>query len=370
MTEPEKYGIPYRPEALLMYHANPFTNAGDSATIEKALKQLDMVVSINLYLDESTDFADVVLSEHTYLERDNLINFSHDMQGLQIGQPVVPPLHDTKDGMDILIELADRSGFLGGPDGYNAALNRLLELRDHYALDTQRKYTYAEILDRQARCHSNGEKGLAWYREHGNDFRTLKPDEIYRIYRDARLPLFFNYIKDVGDELKANLEKHEVEKTFGLKINTDVYKGIPYWEPSPVHEPDGDYDFFLISYKNYMTTYADTATNPIMMEVSRRDPLLMRVVINAGTAKRKGIRDGDAVWVESRYARAKGVAGVTEGIHPQTAAISGGFGRWTRHPVAHGKGIAQNPHLPMDLKHTGMLGGSMETVGKVRIYPA
>ncbi len=369
MMEPEKYGIPYRPEALLMYHTNPFTNAGDSAVIEKALMSLDMVVSINIYLDESTDFADVVLPEHTYLERDNLINFSHDMRGLQIGQPVVPPLHDTKDGMDILIELADRSGFLDGPGGYNAAINRLLELEDGYRLDTERKYTYAEILDLQARCHSDDAHDLEWYREHGNDFRPLKPDQIYRIYRGARLPLFFNYIKDVGDDLKANLEKHEIEKKFGLRINTDVYKGIPYWEPSPVHAEDG-YDFYLISYKNYMTTFADTATNPILMEVSRRDPLLMKVVINAATAKARGIRNGDPVWVESRYAKATGIAGVTEGVHPRTAAISGGFGRWTGHPVAHGKGIAQNPHLPIDLAHTGMLGGSMETVGKVNIYRA
>ena len=40
-----------------------------NAIVEQALRRLDLVVSINIYLDESTDFADVVLPEHTNLER-------------------------------------------------------------------------------------------------------------------------------------------------------------------------------------------------------------------------------------------------------------------------------------------------------------
>ena len=118
-----------------------------------------------------------------------------------------------------------------------------------------------------------------------------------------------------------------------------------------------------------MTTYADTATDPILMDVAKRTPHLMEVVINAAAASARGLHDGDPVWVESRYAKNRGVIALTEGIHPQTAAISGGFGRWTAHPVAGG-GTGQNAHLAIDLSHTGMLGGSMETVGKVKIFKA
>ncbi len=370
MLEPEKYGFDYAPEALMIYHSNPFTNSGDNSIIEQALKKLDLVVSINIYLDEATDFADVVLPEHTYLERYNLINFTYDMQGLQVGQPVVKPLHDSWDGIDILVDLAERAGFLYGEDGFNATLNRTLGLTAPHRLDLDRKYAYEEILDVQAKCHSKGDRNLAWYKTHGNNFRSFTPAEKYSGHKDARIPLFFNYIKTVGDELKENLEKYEIEKRHGLKINTDVYKGLPYWETSPVHTADGEYDFYVISYKSYMTTYADTATNPILMEVSKRDPLLMTVVINAASARARNLRDGDSVWVESRYAKTRGVVGLTEGIHPETAAISSGFGRWTDHPIAHGKGTSQNPHLAIDLAHTGMLGGSMETVGKVKIYKA
>jgi anaerobic selenocysteine-containing dehydrogenase len=137
-----------------------------------------------------------------------------------------------------------------------------------------------------------------------------------------------------------------------------------------VHRSNAGYEFYVISYKSPMTTYADTATNPILMDLAKRDPLLMKVVINRASAKARSLRDGDTVWVESRHAKAKGILGLTEGIHPETAAISGGFGRWTQHPVARNEGTSQNIHLSLDLAHTGMLGGTMETTGKVRIYRA
>lgn len=366
--DPHRYGLDYEPEMLLIYHSNPFTNAGDNAIIEQALRKLDMVVSINLYLDESTDFADVVLPEHTNLERFNLVNWTHDMRGLQVAQPAVEPLYDTRDGMDILIELAHRAGFLFGESGFNAMLNRTLGLEEPFALDLQRKYTYEEILDVQAKYHSGGERDLDWYKAHGNDLRPVRPDQKYRIYGDGRLPLFYNYIRTAGDELRRNLEEHDIERRHGLCIKTDLYKGVPYWEPSPTHTPDDRFDLYLISYKSYMTTYADTATNPILMEVAERDPQLIKVVMNSASARKRHLRDGDAVWVESPYAKTKGVVGLTEGIHPETVAVSGGFGRLTQHPVGRGVGISQNAHLAIDLAHSGLLGGSMETVGKVRIY--
>jgi anaerobic selenocysteine-containing dehydrogenase len=367
--DPKKYGFDYEPEALIIYHSNPFTNSGDNAVVEQALQKLELVVSINIYLDETTDFADVVLPEHCDLERYNLINWTHDKEGLQVSQPVAEPRYDTMDGIDILIELAQRADFLSGEDGFNAALNRTLGLQAPDNLDVDKKYTYPDILNIQAKCHSQGERDLDWYKANGNDFRPLRPDQKYRTYGDGRLPLFYNYIKSAGDGLKENLKKHDIEAKLGLKINTDVYKGLPFWEASPVHEPDDEYDFYVISYKSYMTTYADTATNPIIMDVAKRTPHLMEVVINIATAKEKGLRDGDPVWVESRYAKNKGVVALTEGIHPETAAIASGFGRWTAHPVSQG-GTSQNAHLPIDLAHTGMLGGSMETVAKVKIFKA
>lgn len=367
VLDPGRYGFDYEPEALILVHTNPITNSGDLNVVKAALKKLDMVVSINIYLDESTDFADVVLPEHSYLERYNLSNWTHDQRGLQIGQPVIPPLYDTRDGMDILIELANRSDFLFGEKGFNAHLNRTLGLKPPFELGLQKKYTYEEILDIQAKCHSDGEKNLDWYKKNGNDFRPVKPAQKYRIYKDARLPIYFNHIKYVGDELRDNLKKYRIEEKLGIKVNLDQYQGIPFWDSSPIHDDDPEFDLFLIAYKSYLTTYADMATNPVIMEVAEHDPYHLYIMMNRNTAEEKGLKDEDPVWLESRLTTVEARIRLTEGIHPYTVAISQGFGRMTRHPVAAKKGVIYNPHLPIELSYSGMLGGSMETAARVRI---
>jgi len=364
----KQFGFDYKPEALIIFHSNPLTNSGDLNIVAQALKQLDMVVSINVYLDESTDFADFVLPEHCYLERYNLSNWTHDHQGLQISQPVISPLYDTKDGMDILIELSHRSGFLFGDNGFNAHLNRTLALRAPFRLDLDKKYSYEEILDVQAKCHSDGARDLDWYKKYGNDFKPLPPEKKYRIYGDARLPIYFNHIKVTGDELRRNLAAYQIAEKFNLKFNLNQYAGVPFWEESPIHREDDEYDLYLIAYKSYLTTYADMATNPLIMDIAEQDPYHLSVMVNKKTAESKGLRDGEAVWLESRLAKVEARIKVSQGIHPQTVAISQGFGRMTKHPVAKGKGVKYNPHLPIELSFSGMLGGSMETAARVRIY--
>ena len=367
MLDPARFGFDYRPEALLIYHSNPLTSAGDLEVVTQALKSLDMVVSINVYLDESTDFADFVLPEHSYLERYNLSNFSFDLKGLQVSQPVVEPLGQTREGMEILLELADRADFLLGPGGFNDRLNKTLGLKSPYRLDLQTRYTYEEVLNVQALCHSGGDKDLGWYKKHGSSFEPVRPDQKYCVYGQARLPLYFNYIKSAGDELKENLERHRVEKKLGLKVNLDQYQAVPFWEASPIHEDDPEFDLYLIAYKSYLTTYADMATNPLIMDLAQDDPYHLKVMINTETARQRGLQDNDPVWLESRLYRSKARVKLSEGIHPRTVAISQGFGRLSGHPVARGQGVEYNPHLPLELSYSGFLGGSMETAARVKV---
>ena len=51
--------------------------------------------------------------------------------------------------------------------------------------------------------------------------------------------------------------------------------------------------------------------------------------INANTAKRKELDDGDEVWVEPRYGKTSGKLKVTELIHPEVVGIPAGYGSST-----------------------------------------
>ena len=68
MPRGEEFKIPYKPEVLLNYGANSLMSIGNPETTADALREL-FVLSFNLWLDETTDFADIVLPDTCYLER-------------------------------------------------------------------------------------------------------------------------------------------------------------------------------------------------------------------------------------------------------------------------------------------------------------
>jgi len=67
------------------------------------------------------------------------------------------------------------------------------------------------------------------------------------------------------------------------------------------------------------------------------DPYMYNLAINAETAKKKGLKNGDRVELTSASTEnsVKGRIQCTEGIHPEVMAISGGGGHWAKGlPVA------------------------------------
>ena len=62
-------------------------------------------------MDESTRYADLILPDHTFLERwqdDFMEGLGY--PGIALRQPVVEPVYDTRNTGDVLIELAHRVG--------------------------------------------------------------------------------------------------------------------------------------------------------------------------------------------------------------------------------------------------------------------
>ena len=70
------------------------------------------MVSFSSFLDETTQYADIVLPNHTYLERwgdsQNFTNGGVPVLGLQ--QPVVTPFYDTRHTGDVLLEIGQNLG--------------------------------------------------------------------------------------------------------------------------------------------------------------------------------------------------------------------------------------------------------------------
>ena len=113
------------------------------------------------------------------------------------------------------------------------------------------------------------------------------------------------------------------------------------------------------------------ATNPWLMEIAEADPYYLKVMINTETAKKKGLKDGDWVWLESKVGKVKGQIRCTELMQHESLGIGACLGHYDmRQPIAQGKGTHFNSLLPYGVEYTGGNSGAIEGCAKVKIYKA
>lgn len=100
-----------RIRALVTVAGNPVLSTPNGARLAKAVEQLDFVVAIDLYRNETTRLADVILPTTTPLERNNYDMVFH---GLAIrntakwSPAALPKPADAKHGFEILLEIGAR----------------------------------------------------------------------------------------------------------------------------------------------------------------------------------------------------------------------------------------------------------------------
>lgn len=101
---------------LLAYGSDPVTTLGGGEAARAALRRVPFLVSFSSFLDETARQADLVLPNHTYLERwqDDPTFTSNGFAVLGLRQPVSKPRHDTRDAAEVLAAVARG---VGGPPG-------------------------------------------------------------------------------------------------------------------------------------------------------------------------------------------------------------------------------------------------------------
>jgi anaerobic selenocysteine-containing dehydrogenase len=112
------------------------------------------------------------------------------------------------------------------------------------------------------------------------------------------------------------------------------------------------------------------AGNPLVDEVSRSNPFTYNIVMNAATAKKKGIKDGDIIVVENPWGdRVTGNVKLTELIHERVLGIVG-LGTWNRGRNFEPRGILYNQLLRLGAKYMDPVVGSCQESINVKAYKA
>jgi anaerobic selenocysteine-containing dehydrogenase len=372
ILENEKYKLPYKTGFILHTGGNYIMNIADPLIFEKAFKESIFTVSFSLFLDESTEFSDIVLPDTCYLERlDIQADWQNSLSPLDewvyhLRQPVVNPMFQRRQTQIVLLELADRLGILGE---VIKTMNKTYGFTEPYTLDVTKRYIWEDMVDFNLKGRFGSEHGLDWFKINGLIHWPKKAEEVYwRPFVKGRIPIYFEHFLTVGKQVER------IKKDEGIPdFDTADFQPLPDWKPCASYmESRSEYDLYGIYYRMPFHTSTSTANNPWLDEVSKLDPYTDNVIINSDSAKKRGIKNGDKVIIESAGTGGKiaGKATLTEAIHPEVIAYSGNGGHWAKSlPVANkvGKGVCPEWLIPLSFDQIDVVSLNLDLCVKVKV---
>jgi anaerobic selenocysteine-containing dehydrogenase len=335
LLDPDKYGLPYTPEMQIFYATNRPMSASDGQKQFDSLTKTYNVV-IDIVFSEVAMMADLVLPDLTYLESWHLspTRYTPSTKHTAIRQPTTNVYNIPHDAYSILWDLSKR---LGIRDQYIAGINKNWGLKK-YAMETGRDYTSKEAVELLWLEKTKG-KSFSIAKEDAFVGSHLPPNKIYKDgveskFRGPGKPKMNFY----AEQLVASMEKvGATVRQHGIKsIDLDDYRTalspLPLRDhafPEP-HKNAADYPYYLITYKRmYRNQTGNTATNPILNALGP-DVQENFILMNTDEAQRLGIADSELVSLQTRVGTVKGKIKTTQGIRPDTVAVSYHYGQQSR----------------------------------------
>lgn len=374
VLQAEQFGLPYRAEVLIQCRTNMMAAAGNPEIIAEALKRIPFIVSLADHHDETTEFADLLLPDTHALERlmpmvynpyyhYNNATLPGEAWTFNFQQPVVEPFGEARNWIEVIMELAKRLDILN--DVYTA-FNEIASLNDSQRLDPARQYTWEEICDRWAKSYCGEEHGLAHFVKEGyyKGEKRNAAQSYPRVFSRGRIPLYLEHFIAAGEDVRRFTESRQIP------WDTKDYTPLVDWRPCPAHEHSPpEFDLFVVNQKLPFLTFTFTSENPWLCELAEHNGKVFPVGINVETARKKGLANGDAIELETPAGRkARAIARLTEGVHPECLAVPGILGRWvTSNERLRGKGVHFNSLLEYDLDRLDTLSAAVDACVKVKV---
>ncbi|MBI4357043.1 MAG: molybdopterin-dependent oxidoreductase [Gammaproteobacteria bacterium] len=376
---------PYKPKIGMVFFQNLMMSVPGTKTVEAALKSLEFLVVNDIYLSETAEMADLVIPGTTYFERYDLNAHWVTWPVIGLRQPVVPPLFGQPAEYEFIAELGRRLG-LKDVEGKEVFLIGRVSGKPV----SDKKAWYEEWLSREL---SEGDPkmtleqlkalpGATWVSDKGTQYEKFKAPLPEEKLREALIEgtLIFSKKKDGSRDKPIGFLK-EGKAVVGFKTSSgkvEFYnaafrdkkdaEGKPV-DPLPVYrprswQPDSEYPFYLINWKEASHTHTRTQNNAWLVEIKSTNLLKM----NTKIAAKLGLKDEEVVWVESKYGKMKAILRLTEGIHPEVVGSQHGFGHWALGKTAKGRGCFDGDLRPT--KADPLSGQALHKECCVKIYKA
>lgn len=295
LIEPMITGKPYPIKALIVYGTNLLNTVPNVPRTLEALKQLDLVVAIDVLPQAHVAWADYVLPEATSLERyDELSAVAYKTPFIAMREPAVAPMYDTQPGWWIARELGLRVG-----------------LDPFFKWETVEEYLNTRLMS----IGSNLDK---LREQQGVVIQKGKP-----------------YLADFKDASPFGTKSGKIE-LYSAELALAGHDPMPVY--APVDEPPDGY-FRLLYGRHPVHTFAKTQNTPLLNELYSEN----EVWINADVAAAHGFQNGQYVWLENQDGARSGPVKIkaTQRIRPDAIFMAHGFGQQAPGlMVANGKGAS------------------------------
>ncbi len=225
----------------------------DKARLKEAMDALEFMVVVDTMPMEITGYADVVLPECTYLERDDDLRDSpHREPHIALRAPAVPPKYETKPAWWIAKKLGDKLG-----------LSKYFPWED-----------YAEVLDWQLK-------------EMGSSLDEMKVLGVKKLDRQSG----GLYLRE-GEDYNFNTNTGKIE-FYSTELAALGFDPMPKFTEHP-QPPTGFYR--LIYGRAPMHTFSRTANNQNLVDLMPEN----NVWINPKVANQWGLENGQDIWLENQ----------------------------------------------------------------------
>jgi len=316
-------GQPYPIKGWFVLRNNPVISQSNSERVIEALKKLDLLVVSDIYLSDTAWYADVVLPESSFLERDEgFNNATGSVPAYTLRQQVVKPLYDTRPHWQIFKELGEHLG-----------LAAYFPWKDIEELRTIQMAGRGDLVNeaKEKGFINFGIKPL-FLRDKASvgEFVSKFPEAREQVNSQGTIDKLLFALK-TGSK-KIELHSKEVEELFG--------RGVPVYRQVKLKE---ERELYFTQGKVAVHTNAHTHNVPWLYGLMQ----VNRIWIHPKTAAQYGLATGDTIEVTGKSGKQRATVLVTQGVRPDTLYTYFGFGRMSpKLTRAYQKGTNSNIMLP------------------------
>ncbi len=292
-------GDPYQPHGWLISRQNPVLDLPDRQKTLELFGKLDFIATIDIIMNDTAWFSDVILPEASYLERYDPLNVVGDKAFLR--QPVIDAQGEAKSALWIFKEIGTRLG-----------------LQDYFQYQDEQDYINQQLKPLGTTVGQISMHGFA-------ALRGGRPNEMTWNTPSGKIEVYSTILEKGG------------------------FDPIPKWVDPP--QPKDD-QFYLLTGKVGQHTQFGTQNNKLLHKYEDTP----RVWIHPDAAAKRGIKDWDVVQLASDAGQINAAVWVTSAIRPDCVYMTPGYGHLSK-GLRTGYGVGASSSV-LHLTYTDPISGS------------